>query len=198
MTLIIQRTKETMYKISKILLAALVAATTLALAVGSAAARNRIEISPTAILASGRLTFQGPINVECDVTLHITARRLISKVLGTQLGGITAILTANATGNVSGPTCTPLAGMLVFYEGITGSLPSSIRGGILAVTSRFQIGEAGFFRCLYTATIRGTSRENPARRATINPNRFSECFTNGELLGELRFNPEVSIRLLEP
>jgi hypothetical protein len=198
-----------MTRLNKLVLTALAAVVALSLAAGPAAARSRIEASTTAVLNSGRLTFNSNIaQAICDVTLHATMRRLITKIAGEPVGDITAILTANARNSIgAAAACSGLAPMRIAYGSIRGTLPT-ITGGELRVTGAFlvRIGNAG---CLYTGTIGNISNENPIRTGTIErePRQrlfraleeefFRRCPAEGELLGELTFTPSVTLRLLE-
>jgi hypothetical protein len=86
-----------MTRISKLILTVLAAVIALSLAAGSASSRTRVEVSTTASLVSGRLTFteEGRDRVISDITLHVTLLRLINKVLLEHVGDVTAVLTAN-------------------------------------------------------------------------------------------------------
>jgi hypothetical protein len=173
--------------------AAALAAFLLLSAAAVANARTRIEVSTTAILLSGRLTFQSHFfEAVCDVTLHASLRRLIGKTRGEAVGAITAILTANQGFN----RCQYLAGMTISYTSISGSLPL-IRGVSLNLNERFALGDESF-NCLFTATWGLTARENPVRRIILDPTNVTECISlRLEIVGELKVSPEVTIRLLE-
>jgi len=202
-------------KIAKLVGVVVAALLALSLAAATSSARVRVEVSTTATLISGRLTFaelpdSGFIpNIICEVTLHATLNRLIAKVRLTQAGGITAILTANCRNSFGGgATATPLAGMLVFYDSIRGTLPT-ITGGLLWTTSRFLVETSVLgseIRCLYAGLVGAESTANPVTSQTILPNEiplFEEhrgtrrCPERGQLRGTLRVSPEVTIRLLE-
>jgi hypothetical protein len=84
------------------------------------------------------------------------------------------------------------------YGGVLGSLPRT-SGSIFLLILNFLKGVFGF-RCSYRGTISSTSFSNPARRATINSNRFrSATFgcPEGSLKGEFTYTPELTLLLLE-
>jgi hypothetical protein len=189
--------------------ACLTATAVLALTTASAGARTRVEVSTTAILATGRLTFTGTEFAEiiCDLTLHATTSRLINKVRGTLAGSITAILTANARSSIGGPTtCMALNNMFALYDSIRGSLPANITGGSLTVTGGFLISVSSIFGrigCLYQNTILATGGENPIRivRVQLNDPLFrtleGTCPSEGSMVGTMAVAPALTIRLLE-
>jgi hypothetical protein len=200
----------------KLFLAALAALLLASLSASSATARTRIEISTTAMLASGRLIFTGGGGrITCDVTLHITAlTRLINKIRGSLIGRVTSILTANPRSNFGGTTgCAglvePVRTMLVLFGSITGSLPDNIRGGRIDVAGGFLISLRVEFLgvnllCLYDGRIEGIANENPILRVTVTSPRIpgrplpgSDVCPEGELRGEMEFNPLVTVILLE-
>jgi len=185
-------------KLSKVILTALAAVIVLSVIVAPATARNRVEVSTTAFLASGTHIFTSSAgNVTCDITFHITARRLISKVEGSEIGQITAVLTNNIrhSGERSGE-CTPLPGMSLAYGGITGTLPT-ITGGTTRVNSRFRV-EIDGLSCLVEPSIPVIAVENPVGRGTIGENS-STCaiFVRGRVSGTVSYTPAFTIRLLE-
>jgi hypothetical protein len=197
-----------MLKLTKLIWTALAAAMVLAVAVSPASALRRIEISTTAFLAHGRITFTetGGASQACDVTLHITANRLINKIRGELIGHVTSTLTANPTAFT---TCRPLSPMLVMYNSIAGSLPIIEQGGRLDVRGGFLITNP-FFRCLFSGTISGTSRTNPVRTLEVSSaagaistevrlelSGAGTCPAEGRLTGTMTSRPEVTIRLLE-
>jgi len=185
-------------RLSKLILTALAAVIVLSVMVAPATARNRVEVSTTAFLASGTHIFTSSAgNVTCDITFHITARRLIAKVSGSEIGQITAVRTANIrhTGERSG-SCTPLPGMEIAYGEITGTLPT-ITGGTTRVNSRFSV-EIDGLTCLVAPSIPVIAVENPVRRGRIGENS-STCaiFVRGRVAGTVNYTPEFQIRLLE-
>jgi hypothetical protein len=188
----------------------LLATLLLSLGVSAAGARTRVEVSTTALLLSGRLTFNparlfAP-DVISDVTLHVTLLRLINKVRLEHVGDITAVLTANCR-SAFGATCTPLVPMRISYGFIQGTLPR-ITGILLFVSVLFLIETAGQ-RCLYEGLVGVLSPENPARNFTPLPEAdlvalkpelpltTEDCPERGELIGTFVANPLVTIRLLE-
>jgi len=211
-----------MSRVAKLLLTFVTLCAALVVSAGGAAARNRLELSTTAILASTRelrFTAAGRGEIICDVTLHITAlSRLFNKVRGTLVGRVTAILTANAQTTIFGATEPLCAGlveppMLVLYDSITGTLPT-ITGGRLIVSGGFLIGiRAPFLRltlCLYRGEIPATSNRNPITRLTVTPttvplfedglNRSgAACPSEGimEQTQDFALTPELTLRLLE-
>jgi hypothetical protein len=192
---------------------ALTAALVMALAAGASSARTRVEVSTTAALASGRLTFTPANNIRiiCDVTLHITLLRLIEKRLLEHAGAITAILTANPRSDLGGTTrCAPLSGMTVHYGAIGGSLPR-IDSVTLFVRSKFLIFLQDPFRtilaeCLYEGLV-GATGPNPISELTpsegnqvpriIRLRNDRNCPEEGELSGTFTVTPTVTVRLLE-
>jgi len=185
----------------------------LSLASGMASARTRLEVSTTASLLSGSLTFTNELGVRIisDVTLHATMLRLFNKVLLEHVGDVTAAEIANCRTNIFGLRCnvTPLVPMNVAYGAITGTLPT-ITEVLLFVYSRFLL-EIGFNepmerRCLYEGLV-GAGGRNPVR--TLTPLRGNSvplfedrltveaCGRRGELSGVMTARPEISVRLLE-
>jgi hypothetical protein len=169
----------------------------------SASARTRIEVSTTAHLVHGRITFtetEGAAQ-SCDITLHITANRLINKIRGELIGHVTSILTANAT---AFSTCTLLAPMLVVYDSERGVLPNPT-GGTIRVRGGFLVSNP-FGRCLYEGSIPGVSETNPIRNYEVRSavgdvrllrNLGGSCPEEARLTGTMTARPEVTIRLLE-
>jgi len=199
-----------MRKLTRIIAAAFAAALVLSLAASGASARNRVEVSTTASLLSGRLTFvSGTRNIITDVTLHATMERLIAKILLAHVGDITAVLTANCRTNI-GAACEPrpLVPMLIGYGAIRGTLPT-ITGVLLLILVAFLLLIGGFVRCLFRGLIGALSEENPARTFRPLPEHdtiplweddltlIDECPREGEFTGSFVARPEISIRLLE-
>jgi hypothetical protein len=191
------------------------AAVLLSLAAGTSAARTRIEISTTATLASGILTFQGSDNIQiiCDVTLHATLRRLIDKIHQTVIGLITSILTANLRSNVGVPrACTVLPHMELKYGNILGSLPNNITGILLLIATRFLIEvEVLLMRaaCLYEGLISALGTLTRGVLARLEPSFGNSvsllrdllgngaCARTSELRGAVTLRPSLTVRLLE-
>jgi hypothetical protein len=211
----VQVERSQMHKTARLVMGALVAMLLLALAAGPASARTRVEVSTTATLINGRLTFsaepsEGFPTIICDLTLHSTLLRLINKIRLEHAGDITAVLTANCRNSVGGRTTVrPLVPMSVQYERINGSLPANITGGLLWVRSRFLI-ESEFIGlralCLYEGLVGAESVENPVRRFTllrrlvillIDLRGSVSCPSLGSLQGTMTVTPSVTIRLLE-
>lgn len=197
-----------MRQISRLVAACLAATVVIALAAVPAAARARNEVSTTAILASGIMTFapgEGLPEIICDVTFHATALRLINKVLGALVGSVTSILTANArSSSGSAPSCSALLPMRASYNSIFGTLPN-ISGFTLRVAGAFLIGvTAGFrFGCLYANELVVRGPENPIRRwevresAPLSRTLEGFCPREGLLTGTLTVTPTLTVRLLE-
>ena len=198
-----------MQRLSKIVWAAFAVVAALSLAAGPAAARNRIEVSTTALLTSGRLTFNSALaDVICDITLHSTRSRLIDKARGTVIGRVTAILTANARNNIGAAAACAGLPIELIYDSITGSLPSNITGATINAAGAFllRVGNAG---CLIRDVVKTISTENPIRRVSLEPSPrqlntttleeefFRRCPSQGEIVGQLAVSPEVTLRLLE-
>jgi hypothetical protein len=211
----------------KLIMTVLAAVIVGSLIAGPAAARNRIEVSTTAALISFReLRFNSNLGtLSCDVTLHVTLRRLITKLLLSLAGHITSILTANPRSSFGGTTaCRGLAPLPVFYSAISGTLPERISGGSLYVGQRSPEGLElqGFLirlrplftvpsaECLYAGLIRSIAIENPIRRLDIDEedSRVTllqdlrggiECPETGNLANETDgvVSPSITLRLLE-
>jgi hypothetical protein len=203
-----------MRNITKIITAALAAALLLSLFASTASARRRLEVSTTATLLSGRLTFTEPVRgdqVISDITLHVTLNRLINKIHLEHVGDITAVLTANVRCTREPCQVTPLVPMLVAYGSIRGSLPNNIRGILLLILVAFLLLIFFFARCLFRGLIGAESPTNPASvftplrgTADLIPlwedrlDQSEECPERGILTGSLTARPTVTIRLLEP
>jgi len=187
-----------MQKLKRYALAALATFITLSLWIAPAMARNRFEISTTSYLAFGTIIESSSSgNLTCDITLHISGGRLISKTLGSEVGRVTAIRTANLrhSGERSGE-CDPLAGWGVVMSSWLGNLPT-ITGVILRINARMRFGIDGL-SCLVEPVFPIEATENPVRRARIGENS-SSCFifVRARISGTLNFAPEFSLRLLE-
>jgi hypothetical protein len=204
-----------MRKINCLAVACLAAVAIVGFATAPASARTRLEVSTTTLLAAGRLTFfarsEGTTyEVICDVTLHGTTNRLISKVRGSLIGQVTSILTANARSpSGEAPSCMALTSlpMIGFYDSITGTLPN-ITGGSLRVSGGVLIGLRVSFvraRCLYLGELLLASATNPVRTvqvellaplsAELEP--IGVCPSEGGVTGTMTVTPTVTIRLLE-
>jgi hypothetical protein len=205
--------KGIMRKIIKIIMLALAAVLLLSFASSTAGARVRIEVSTTAALLSGRLTFggEGGTEVISDVTLHVTLLRLINKIRLEHVGDVTSVLVANCR-TLIGAACAviPLAPMRIGYGSIRGALPRIERGILLYVLAAFLLEIGGVANCLYRGLIGAESPENPALFFTILRNgiddlvplwedelSFVECDRRGTLAGRLTAVPLITIRLLE-
>jgi hypothetical protein len=204
-----------MRKMTTVIASALVTVLLLTLATTVASAIARLEVDTTAMLITGRLTFDeepaGELpQIICDVTLHSTLRRLINKVRLESAGAITAVLTANCRNSIGAVArATPLTGMTIHYDSIRGTLPT-ITGGLVWVQARFLM-ETTFLglaiACLYDGLVGSSSAENPVRRLTVLrtsiplsqelPESALACPENGTLQGPLTVTPEVGITLLE-
>jgi hypothetical protein len=193
-----------MVKIRKNIFVGVAALIALAASIGPASARTRIEVSTSAFLTHGRITFideGGATYQVCDITLHVTARRLINKVRGELIGHVTSILTANAGAFT---TCRGLVPMLVMYDSERGVLPNPTGG-----TIRFRGGwlfTNPFGRCLFEMSIPGTSGTNPIRTLAVSSavgdirlltNLGGSCPEELSMSATMTARPEVTIRLLE-
>jgi hypothetical protein len=189
-----------MRNLRKLALTVMLTVAASALLAGPAAARSRIEVNPTAFSMAGRLIFLSRAgNVSCDVTLNLTARRLISKVRESQIAVVTAVRIANAASmTVERPICQFLLPVLPLkYDSIGGTLPM-ILGGRFQFFLAFRFGET-FEPCLYQGNIPVLFPENPIRTIRFETVRLRNetCFSEAELVGEMAVTPNLTLRLLE-
>jgi hypothetical protein len=194
-----------MRRSSKLALIAIAAIAAAALFASSATARTRIEVSTTAFLMLGRLTFGTELGtVICDVTFHATLRRLINKIRLEHVGDITSVLTANArneSGGLGG--CDYLPPMRIAYGSISGTLPT-----ITGAEFQFAIGvlwRCIFSECLYFGLSPFEANQNPIRTLTLGREpgialfrALSEfCPSVYRYTGTMTVSPSFTVRLLE-
>jgi hypothetical protein len=142
---------------AKLLLAAVVATALMALAVGSAAARQ-LEVNEERYRITWRtLEFKEGvfgIAVRCPVTLEGSFHsRTITKNLGSLIGYVTrAIVKENSCQNGRGIPATETLPWHVTYEGFTGTLPEITNLIVLLRNATFRLSEIPFHaNC--TATV---------------------------------------------
>jgi len=134
---------------TKLLLAAVVATAMMALAVGSAAARQ-LEVNEERYRITWRTlefkeSFFG-IAVRCPVTLEGSFHsRTVTKSLGTLIGYVTrAIVKENSCQNGRGIAATETLPWHVTYEGFTGRLPEITGVIVLLQNVTFRLSEIPF------------------------------------------------------
>ena len=194
---------------SKLLLAALTAALTLAVGVGSASASRGLEVgSPGTITNTGRLTFSdgfGFFRVRCDVTMTLTLHRSIPKVERTLAGYVRDARVANCEGGTV-VVLTETTPWHIKYLSFTGTLPSitSVR---LALESQFLL-TIGSERCLYIGGVGTTVQEGVRIRGIRSDERelvplheeaplnTAFCPGSGRMAGTLNSTPVVTLRLI--
>jgi hypothetical protein len=172
---------------------------------------TRVEVSTTAFLLMSLpngLTFTaGSTSIICDVTLHLTVRRLIAKIRDTLWGEVTAVLTANVRSSIgSMPSCAGLTPMFWQYERVGGTLPTITEVSLLLFWRwLIRLLAPGLFQCLYFESVQLTGA-NPVERLRIVPRLIIEprplgasepCPPRATVTGEFRLSPTMTVRLLE-
>jgi hypothetical protein len=201
-----------MQRAAKYFGATLAAVLLLSFATSTAGARVRIEVSTTAALLSGILTFfgEGGVEMRSEVTLHVTLLRLINKVRLEHVGEVTSATFANCSSPFGSCVLIPLVPMRLAFGSIRGTLPRIERGILLYILVAFLLLIANVARCLYRGLFGVESPENPARLFRILSNgidnllplwedrlTFSGCERRLTFAGTLTAVPLITIRLLE-
>jgi hypothetical protein len=199
-----------MFRIKRLALSMAGAIALCLLTTGSASAMTRFDLGLTELTAtslSGLTLSSETGEVICDTTFHVSVpQKLISKLEGTTVARVTAILIANAR-SPSGPAeCTGLT-TTYSYDSFAGTLPN-ITTFTLEGVFRWLIRVRTFIgtaECLYFGAIR-MGGANPIRRLAILPNAietFTDLLRNGlcprrvSLAGEFNLSPTLTVRLLE-
>lgn len=192
-------------KLRKIIAVLITAIVGLSVVAGPAWSRTRIELSTTAVLMAGRLTFTTEqAAVICDVTFHATLLRLINKVRLEHVGDVTAVLTANARSSIGGAaTCGYLPPLRIGYGSISGTLPT-ITGGEFQFTVGVLV-TCIFSACLYLGSSPFRWNENGFRTLVLEGSPAPPLFTNLSGMcplgyaytGSMTVTPTVTVRLLE-
>ena len=201
-----------MRHVRKLVVTALLAGLTLALATGTANA-TRLEVgSPGTITNTGVLTFRASFgNVVCPVTKLLTLHRTIAKVERT-LAGYVRQITISPRCNTNDAEILEEGGLQtrdarvrwhITYESFSGTLPNITSIRLLINPVAFLIS-APFTICLYGGNALATTVGNPVRQIRVDerwPIPLVEqiegfCPREGFLVGALTISPTVTIRLI--
>ena len=203
---------------TQVLLVAVLAACSAALAVGVATASRSIEVTPTAIRAtSPALTIVEDLNgisIICHVTLEGELHRVIGKVMSALTGLVTAGRVGECTTDsilYSATGTLTLFSWHLKYVGYFGTLPSIT--GILFFLEKFNVlfvfrsFGATVAQCLYGGRIGFTALGTLAReferltvqagqRLTLIATLEPDCAVSGTVRGTFTLATAVTMRLL--
>jgi len=193
--------------------AMLVAALSLTAAEGVAVAQRSIELTPERggierIQETGSTTITDEFGIRstCDFTKTLRINNVIAKVVGEEIGRITAVEVRNCRDEIVRPL---LGGLpwIIRYRSFTGTLPdvTEVIGDALNFEILVADSAFGLTRCLYSGFVQLKTTGNPITGDTRNETRavplvanlgINACAAKIFVSGALNWRPALRVRLI--